>query len=79
MNLNYEQVMVMGSGSLASNCILHLLQMHITIPMTIYETNITNISTLESLAASNGIKYIDVPKKKFFWIQLRLEKVHLYL
>ncbi|CAH8720677.1 hypothetical protein M5W83_15045 [Paenibacillus thiaminolyticus] len=66
MNLNYEQVMVMGSGSLASNCILHLLQMHITIPMTIYETNITNISTLESLAASNGIKYIDVPKEEIF-------------
>jgi len=66
MNLNYEQVIVMGSGSLASNCILHLLQINIPIPITIYETNITNISTLESLAASNGIKYINVPKEEIF-------------
>ncbi|MDG0873202.1 hypothetical protein L5D93_12250 [Paenibacillus thiaminolyticus] len=79
MNLNYEQVMVMGSGSLASNCILHLLQMNIPIPMTIYETNITNISTLESLAASNGIKYIDVPKEDIFLDLAAIRKSTLIL
>jgi methionyl-tRNA formyltransferase len=66
MNLNYEQVIIVGSGSLASKCIGHLLQIDLPIPMVIYETNTTTISTLESLATKYGILYINVPKEEIF-------------
>lgn len=66
MNLTYEKVIIVGSGSLASKCIVHLLQLDLPNPILIYESNTTAISTLESLATSHGIEYINVPKEKIF-------------
>lgn len=66
MNINYEQVMIVGSGSLASKCIVHMLQLGLPNPIVIYETNTTTISTLKSLATHHGIQYINVPKEKIF-------------
>lgn len=64
MNLNFEQIIILGSGSFATNCILHMIQLDI--PVIIYESNTTKITTLEHMANQNGIKYINLEKKEIF-------------
>ncbi|RIX52040.1 hypothetical protein D3P08_13765 [Paenibacillus nanensis] len=64
MSYKFEQVIIVGSGSLASKCIMHMLQLGLPNPILIYETNTTTISTLGNLAKYQDIHYINVPKEK---------------
>lgn len=64
MSLKFEEIIIFGSGSLATKCIQHILQLDI--PLTIYESNTTKIATLKKVAEQNSIRYINKEKKEIF-------------
>ena len=64
MNSKFEQIIVLGSGSLATNCILHMIEADI--PILIYEVNTTKIPTLELMATQRKLKYLNISKDKIF-------------
>ncbi|WP_391572840.1 formyltransferase family protein [Cohnella sp.] len=77
MSLKYEQVIIIGSGALAANCILQLHRFDV--PLIIFDSNTTQLSTLANVANERGIKYINQEKEETFSELVALEKKSILL